>query len=161
MFCKAFTLRDTEDWESTANTNNPVESLNRQSIGEGCSNISVLMKNIYLEDRLHAVKIVAYEQNINISYETSSQEEREKRQKKRKRSRLSLRGTSGSQNDPKAHLDQTPPDKRARLEARSSRKKLGEAMIGKRVEVEYEEKVDGGNKVSWMDTWNCYGIWQI
>ncbi|PFX15817.1 hypothetical protein AWC38_SpisGene19947, partial [Stylophora pistillata] len=151
MFCKAFTLGDTEDWESTANTNNPVESLNRQSIGEGCSNISVLMKNIYLEDRLHAVKIVAYEQSINISYETSSQEEREKRQKKRKRSRLSLRGTSGSQNDPKAHLDQTPPDKRARLKARSSRKKLGEAMIGKRVEVEYEEKVDGETKyLGWI-----------
>lgn len=125
MFSKAFTLRDTEDWKSTANTNNPVESLNRQSIGEGCSNISVLMKNIYLEDRLHAVKIVAYEQNINISYETSSQEEREKKRKKRKRSRLSLKATTGAQNDPKAHLDQTPPDKKGKARGTIIQEKVG------------------------------------
>ena len=80
------------------------------------------MKNIYMEDRLHAMKIVAYEQNINISGKTSSQEEREKKRKKRKWSRLSLRGTTGSQNHPEAHLGQTPPDKTARLEAQSSRK---------------------------------------
>ena len=42
-------------------------------------------------------------------------------------------------------------DKRARLEARSSRKKLGEAMISERVEVEYEEKLDGETKyLGWI-----------
>ena len=139
MFSKAFKLRDNEEWDASASTNNPVESLNRQSIGEGSSNISVLMKNIYLEDRLHAVKLVASEKNINISYENSSQEQRE-RKKKRKRSRLSLRG--GNENED-LQMDQTPPDKRARLERRPSRRKIGEAMIGARVEVEYEENVDG------------------
>ena len=101
------------------------------------------MKNIYLEDSLHAVKIVASEQNINISYENNSQEEKEGKRKKRKRSRLSFRGTSSTLNETEAQMDQTPPDKRRQLEKRTSKKKLAETMIGTRIEVEYEENVDG------------------
>lgn len=61
MFCKVFILCDIEDWEFIVNINNFVEFLNCQFIGEGCSNILVLMKNIYLEDWLYVVKIVVYE----------------------------------------------------------------------------------------------------
>ena len=146
MFCKAYTLRDNEEWDATPNTNNAVESLNRQSIGEGCSNIAMLMKNIYMEDRLHAVKIVASEQNINVSYENNNQVAKEKKRKRRKRSRLSLRGANSSLNESEAHVEQTPPDnKRARLDKRPSKRKLdaGEKKFGTRVEVEYEENVDG------------------
>lgn len=35
MLRKPFTLRDTEEWDSTANTNNRVESLNRQAVENG------------------------------------------------------------------------------------------------------------------------------
>ena len=143
MYCKAYTLRDSEEWDATPNTNNPVKSFNRQSIGDRCRNISVLMKNIYLEDRLHAVKIVASEQNINISYENKSREEKERKQRKRKRSRLSVRGTRSSLNETEAQMDQTAPDKRRRLEKRTSKTKLAETMIGTRIKVEYEENVDG------------------
>ena len=88
------------------------------------------MKNICLEDRLHAVKIVASEQNIDISYEDNSQEEKEKKRKKRKRSRLSLRGTSSMVNEHETRMDQTPPEERARLEKRSSKGNWDKRWLG-------------------------------
>ena len=84
----------------------------------------MFMKNIYMEDRLHAVKIVASGQNINVSYENNNQVAKEKKRKKRKQSRLSLRGANSSLNKSEAQVEQTPPDKRARLDKRPSKRKL-------------------------------------
>jgi len=64
------------------------------------------------------------------------------------RFRLSLRGTNSSLHEIKAQLEQTPPDAGA-SEVRQTVIKfkrklhLGERMIGTRVQVKYEENVEG------------------
>ena len=105
----------------------------------------MLTKNVYLEDRLHAVKIVASQQNINISYENNSQEDKERKRKKRKHLqnvRLSLRGANSSLNETDVQIDQTPPDKKSTVRKMvNKKKKQGHTMVGTRVKVEYEENV--------------------
>ena len=56
LVTKAYTSRDVEDREKTSNTTNPVESINRQSF-KSRNNMNVILENIYLEDRMHAVKM--------------------------------------------------------------------------------------------------------
>ena len=70
-------------------------------------------------NRLHALKIVASEQNINITYEINTKQD--KKRKKRKRSRVSLKGANNSTNGIEPEMEQTPPDKRPRLEKRLSK----------------------------------------
>ena len=68
MFIRAFKEMEEKDWEQGPCTTNPEEALNRQSLQEGSSILHALMENIYLEDRLHAVKTVACDDNVTTSY---------------------------------------------------------------------------------------------
>lgn len=111
---KAYTSRDFEDWEETSNTTNPIESVNRQSF-KSKNNLNVILENMYLEDRVHAVKMAARSRNINITYLITSK----KKNKKRKRASL---------------VNDT---ERAR--------RRGKALINTTVEVEYKEKNEEGN----------------
>lgn len=105
MFTKAFTSRDADDWDGTSNTTNPVESINRQSF-KSKNNLNVILENIYLEDRIHAVKMVARSQDVNISYSVTN---KKRQNRKRKRTGLVV--------DPETHTTlhaNGPPDKAQR-----------------------------------------------
>jgi hypothetical protein len=71
MFTRAFMEMKEKDWEQGPYTTNPVESLNRQSLQEGCTILQALMENIYLEDRLNAVKTAACKYIVTTSYKAS------------------------------------------------------------------------------------------
>ena len=58
MFTKAFAILEMDSWDALSNTTNPVESINRQSF-KSKNNLYVILENISMEDRLHAVKMVA------------------------------------------------------------------------------------------------------
>ena len=128
MSTRAFKEMEDKDWEQAPSTTNPVEALNRQSLPEGCTVLHTLMENIYLEDRLQAVKTVVCEGNVTTTYRASPV----KRKTKRKRTSLGNSGEEG------------PPDKRRHLFTQK-RKPNGRALINRLVEVEYDEKDKSGN----------------
>ena len=72
-----YTSRDVEDWEETSNTNNPVECINRQSF-KSRNNWNVILENIYLENRIHAVKMAASSKDVSITYSSSSNKKNKK-----------------------------------------------------------------------------------
>jgi len=68
MFTKAYTLLPEETWEQAPNTNNPGESINRQSIPEKANSLEPLLENIYREDWVQAAKVVGARMNDSLSY---------------------------------------------------------------------------------------------
>ncbi|XP_068726506.1 uncharacterized protein [Montipora capricornis] len=135
MFTKAFTSRDAEDWEETSDTTNPVESINRQSF-KSKNNLNVILENIYLEDRIHAVKMVARSRNVNISYSVESQK---RKNRKRKRTSLVANADTSKQDDANG-----PPDKAKDIKTAKRARRRGKGLINSMVEVEYKEKNEDG-----------------
>ena len=73
--CKAYSLIDVDDWDELPGTNNPVESINRQSTPTNVKFVSLkpLLEHFYLEDRWQAALQVAAEAGVTISYLTKKQ----------------------------------------------------------------------------------------
>ena len=69
---KAYSSISTDDWEELPATNNPVESINRQSTPDNVKSVSLrpLIEHFYLEDRRQAVLQIASEAGVTISYST-------------------------------------------------------------------------------------------
>ena len=82
MLCKAFTLRDSEDWNSAPNTSNPVESLNREAVHQRGVQRRLCVTLTYVAWR--QTSFVAREENINPSYETRSQKADSNKRRKTK-----------------------------------------------------------------------------
>jgi len=66
--CKAYSALDFDDWDELPGTNNPVESINRQSTPDNIKSISLRPQHIYSEDRRQATLQVATNVGITISY---------------------------------------------------------------------------------------------
>ena len=73
--CKAYSALDSDDWDELPGTNNPVESINRQSTPDNVKSVSLkpLIEHIYLEDRRQATLQVATNVGITISYAVKKQ----------------------------------------------------------------------------------------
>jgi len=109
MFTKAYAIQEANIWDNLSNTTNQVESINRQSF-KSKNNLNVILENIYKEDRLHAVKMLACSKNVKIDYTSTTSK------KNRKRKRLSLISDQSDENG--------PPDKVRHVgDAKEGRKK--------------------------------------
>ena len=78
---KAFSGLTVEEWDDLPGTNNPVESINSQSIPPNIKSVSLkpLVEHIYLEDRRHACLEVATNKGVTISYRTTKSLRRTRR----------------------------------------------------------------------------------
>jgi len=81
---KAFSSLTEDEWDELPGTNNPVESINSQSIPHNTKSISLkpLLEHIYLEDRRHACLEVATNKGVTISYRTKKTIKRGRRASK-------------------------------------------------------------------------------
>ena len=130
MFTKAFTLKETDEWESLSNTINPVESINRQTF-KSKNNLNFILENMYMEDRVHAAKMVARSNNVSIDFTTA----KTRRNRKRKRSSLVNENNNASNG---------PPDKNCDMNDAKRLRKRGRGLINSSIEVEYQEKNEDG-----------------
>ena len=128
MFTKAYSIQDADSWDTLSNTTNPVESINRQSF-KSKNNLHVILENMYMEDRLHAAKMLARSQHVNIDYTST------RTKKGRKRKRSSLVGDKSEESG--------PPHKVRHVRGTKEGRKNGRALINYAVKVEYQEKEDG------------------
>ena len=80
---KAYSSISTDDWEELPATNNPVESINRQSTMDNVKSVSLwpLVEHFYLEDRRQAVLQIASEAGVTISYSTKKQKKKRRHPK--------------------------------------------------------------------------------
>lgn len=88
--CKAYTSISCDDWDELPGTNNPVESINRQSVPDNLKSVSLrpLVEHVYMEDRRQATLQVATDAGISISYGTR------KRKRTRRHNRVPERSSS-------------------------------------------------------------------
>ena len=75
--CKAYSALSHDDWDKLPETNNPVESIDRQSTPDNIKSLSLrpLIEHIYLEDCRQATLQIAASSRVTISYNVKNKEE--------------------------------------------------------------------------------------